>query len=97
VAAAKGRGGERFPKGPKRTLAQVLLDLAQNPNLLDDDTRGDPDKFLAFLKHRYPQVPAQQLNLLTAGKLETIRIQVEAEFELNSPKARAYITYSITF
>jgi hypothetical protein len=96
VAAGKGRLSG-FPKGRAKTLAQVLLDLAQNPNVVSDETRGDPEKFLSFLRERYPQVPPQQLMLLAGGKLETIRVQLEADFELSNPKARVYITYSITF
>jgi hypothetical protein len=96
VAAAKGKR-TGFPKGQPKTLAQVLLDLAQNPNVLSDDVRGNPDAFMKFLEARYPKVPPQQLRLLTGGKLETIRVQLEADFELSNPKARVYITYSITF
>ena len=92
MAAARGK---RVPGA--KTLAQVLLDLAQNPNVVSEDTRDEPDKFLAFLEERYPNVPRQQLRLLAGGKLTEIKVQLEADFELNSPKARVYITYSITF
>jgi hypothetical protein len=96
VAAAKGKV-TGFPKGQPTTLAQVLLDLAQNPAVVSKAPRDNPNLFLKFLQRRYPKVPAQQLRLLAGGKLETIQVQLEAEFELSSPKARVYITYSITF
>ena len=81
---------------PRQTLAEVLLDLAQNPDrLLELEDTVEKEQKVALLSEWYPNYfSAAGRRVLVEENLRQIRLSVEADYEA-SPGHTIRITWVI--